>query len=154
MDLIKYAQSMGSVLKRHCDSIALLGEMKEDSVMWCFSMPVVINDTGEDTLCGMISCETNEEDIGIPTVSISISLGKITGFSREKLLHLLTINSDFYGARLFVAPFPDGSEVLWLGHRVSVEDFNPEKFGEYVADLVGQAMRFVPEELMGENGQK
>lgn len=150
MDLMKYARSMERVLKRHCDDIVLLGEMEEDSVMWRFSMPVVvIDDMGKDTVYGVVSCETNEKDIGIPTVSISISLGEITGFSREKLFRLLAINGDLCGATLIVVLLPDKSKILFLGYRIPIEDFIPKEFGEYVADLLVQAMMFVPEEMDG-----
>ena len=101
---------------------------------------------------GLISCEHNNDDLEIPTVTLVLPLADTEDLSREDLMELLSRNSDMYHASLTcTAPFfsdektKETRRLLAIQHRFAVEDFVPTKFLEYVEMLQFNAVTFLPE---------
>lgn len=76
----------------------------------------------EYEIFGFISCENNESDIMIPTISIALVLYDITALPREGLLELLSLNGDFHGCTLCADNF-DGNWKLVINRRIMVASY-------------------------------
>lgn len=97
---------------------------------------------------GFITCENNTDDLSIPTISVSLSLGPVTELNREDLLDLLDINGDLLGAGLTITPplAEEGDRFLLLQRRIPADKFEPNQIKDTITHLVHLTELFFTEE--------
>lgn len=71
---------------------------------------------------GFISCENNNEDINVSTISLALLLYDITNISREKILELFSLNGSFHGCTLSAEKIEDRWK-LFLNRRIMVDSY-------------------------------
>jgi len=112
----------------------------DGAVCWFFEI---------DDVAGLISCEENNGDLGIPTVTLSLPLADTEDLSRDDLLELLSRNSEMFQASLTCTSSLEteggNQRLLAIQHRFATHDFNPESFLEYIETLQFNAVTFLPE---------
>ena len=130
MDLRELAKRIDAMLRKAGADFEQLSEMEDHGCIWGYELD-------EDT-SGFISCEDNASGIDIPTVSITVSLGRIDELRRGDLLDLLEVNGDLLGAGLTVT-LPMGEDrgrVLLLQTKMRADAFDPQKFDDYIDVLM------------------
>jgi len=138
MDLRELAEAIDRHLKQQCKKVDAMTGPDEKGGAWRF---VVDRET-----IGFLSCENNEEDIRVPTVSTAVYLGDLTGADKKFLLRLLELNGSFFQAHFTVQNI-DGARMLFIEQRVAAESYSPERFKESVDHLVRQYALFFEEPL-------
>jgi hypothetical protein len=136
MDIIKLGRDMDKLLNQTCIKVEQLGEPDKDGAAWFYEL--------DNDICGFTSCESNAEDISIPTISIAISLGDASTLTQEELLQLLEKNGDFWRATITAAEI-DGSRMLFIQYKVMAESFKmePEEFIGCIDHLLEQQAMFL-----------
>ena len=137
--LSKLAEEIQGVLEKEATRFDC-SKNDAGSLCWFFEI---------DDVAGLISCEENTEDIGIPTVTLMLPLADTEDLSREDLLELLSRNAQmFHAALTCTSPFETESgtqRLLAIQHRFATHDFNAASFLEYVETLQFNAVTFLPE---------
>lgn len=145
MDLMSYANDFAAVLLEECESVEMLGEAEPSGTSWFFQL--------RGGMSGFASCEDNADDLGVPTVSIALSLGDITEVPREGLLALLARNGDMLGASLTASDLGDDTTILLIQHRIPVESFEPAEFGAMVEHLLSQITLFLGDDITEDDSE-
>jgi hypothetical protein len=133
MNLIQFAGDIEKILQQSCQSYERMGDPDQDGAAWFYNM--------EDDICGFISCESNSEDMRIPTVSIALSLGDVSTASHEEILALLGKNKELFTGSLNVTAFGESS-ILSLQTRIAADAYNPHDFLNYFKLLQTEASMF------------
>jgi hypothetical protein len=107
-----------------------LDEPSPDGGAWAYEI--------NEDFSGFVTCENNTDDLNIPTISISLSLGPVTDLTRDDLLDLMDINGDLLGASLTVTPplAEEGDRFLLLQRRIPAEKFDPTQVKDTITHLI------------------
>ena len=130
MNLKYLANQIEEELIKQCKSYELMGEFDHDGGAWFFDI--------NDDVYGFISCESNAQDINIPTVSVAIRISEISGFSAEDIEALLVKNGDFFAGSLVLTCFGN-LKLLCLQTRIHAEAYKPTDFYQYLNNLLYEA---------------
>jgi hypothetical protein len=131
MDLVTLAREIEDELKNSAQESERLTDIGPDGAVFGFEM--------DEEISGFVSCESNQDGVGTPTVSISLSLGSVQELTQRDLLDLLLINGDLLDATITVTPeFADSEEqFLLLQRKLRAEGFDPGSFKGHLEDLRG-----------------
>jgi len=125
-----YERSQGT--DEHCD-------------LWYFEV---------DDLAGFISCEDNESDIRVPTVTLAIGIGIADELTRDELMGLMERNNHLYQCSIVITPpLPMGEEhhrMIAVHRRVDARTFHPQAFLDHLNDLQVNSELFLGNEVGGE----
>jgi hypothetical protein len=135
MNLKYLANQIQEELVKQCRSYELMGEIDQDGGAWFFDI--------NDDVCGFISCESNAQDINIPTVSVALRISEISGFTAGDIEALLVKNGDFFAGSLVLTCF-DNVKLLCLQTRIHAEAYNPDDFHQYLNNLLHEASILLP----------
>jgi hypothetical protein len=140
MDLVTLAREIEEELGKSAGLSERLTDIGPDGAVFGFEL--------SEEVSGFVSCESNQDGIGSPTVSISLSLGSVQELNRRDLLDLLLINGDMLNATITVTPEFDDSEdqFLLLQRKIRAEEFDPASFADHVESLRKMADLFFAEE--------
>jgi hypothetical protein len=140
MDLVTLAQEIEERLNQDAKVSERLTDIGPDGAVFGFEM--------DEEISGFISCESNQDGVGIPTVSISLTLGSVQELSQRDFLDLLLINGDLVDATITVTPeFEDsGDQFLLLQRKLRAEGYDTGSFTQHVESLLELANLFFAEE--------
>jgi hypothetical protein len=140
MDLVTLAREIEEGLKKDAQVFELLSDIGPDGAVYGFEM--------DEEVSGFVSCESNQDGVGTPTVSISVTLGGVQELSQRDLLDLLLINGDLLDATITVTPeFADSEEqFLLLQRKLRAETYDPRSFPQQVESLLSLVDLFFAEE--------
>ena len=136
MDMMKFDKNIEVVLKKVATESEPVSPATEDGGIWGFEL-------GEDA-SGVLSLESNQGTLDVPTVTVSLSLGSIEEVSKEDLMDLLIINGDLLGASLTITPplAEEQEEFLMLQTKFVATDFSEDMFNKSVTSLMTQMSIF------------
>jgi hypothetical protein len=98
----------------------------------------------ENELLGFISCELNEEDIDIPTISIALIIADITNASRQQIIDLFSLNTQLHACSLSIVEFGDQLK-LTLNRRIIAESYQSGELQENTNIMLIRLDIFFPE---------
>jgi hypothetical protein len=107
-----------------------------------------------DEVAGFISCEENETDIRVPTVTLAIGVGIADDLTRDELMGLMERNNHLYQCAVVITPpLPMGDEehrMIAVHRRVDARTFHPQSFLDHLNDLQVNSELFLANVLGGE----
>lgn len=98
----------------------------------------------ENQLYGFVSCELNEEDINIPTISFSLSIRDITNTSRQQIIDLFSLNGKLHACS-FSADVIDNKLILFINRRIMVSSYQVGELEANIYLMLNQLDVFSPE---------
>jgi hypothetical protein len=131
MDLIALARSIQVELEGLTSSLEPLGEPDAGGAAWYFRL-------NDPDLSVFLSIEDNHEDLNLPTVSMAIPLGDVTGATREQLAEWLMVSGDLVDASLTLVSLEEGHESLMISRKTPAEGFDPATIPDHVSQLARQ----------------
>jgi hypothetical protein len=136
MNMQETSRDLLGVLEKVCMAIEPLGEPDADGAAWFCKM--------ENDLSCLVECNSNAEDIDIPTITIALSLGCVSDYEKEDFLDLLSRNGDFWRATLNAHMLGE-SWILFLQYKVMADSFKmePAEFVGCIEHLLTQYEMFM-----------
>jgi hypothetical protein len=87
----------------------------------------------------VVSCETNVEDIKIPTVTFAIFVQPLESTPLESLLRFLELNSTVLGFYFSISPeFSQLGRMITFERRIAAASFQPQTIGRDLDEMLRQ----------------